>query len=68
MAATVNTTVNVGTDCPTTPGSFAVRVHYSEVDAGFLFGPFASREVAEKCLLVVSGRTDVKKAELEDAA
>lgn len=63
---TVSTVVNVNDACPPpTPGTFQVKVHYTEVDAGFIFGPFASREAAERCLLVVSGRTDIKKAELE---
>jgi hypothetical protein len=58
--------VNVGTDPgPSTPGTFHVRVHFTETDAGTLFGPVSSREIAEKLLLTLAARTDVKKAELE---
>lgn len=62
---TVTNTINVDESPPLTAGTFQVKVHYTEVDVGFAFGPFASREAAERCLLVVSGRTDIKKAELE---
>lgn len=62
----VTTTVNVGDCQPTqTPGTYHVRAHYADSDAGYRFGPFASREKAEECLLAVAKRTDVKKAELE---
>lgn len=65
--STVNTTVNVNDGPATnTPGSYSVKAHYTDVDAGSAFGPFSTREQAEQCLLVVAARTDVKKAELVD--
>ncbi len=64
--ATCTTTVNVGTgECPTTPGTFHVRAHFTESDVGTLFGPVASREAAEKLLLTLAARNDIKKAEIE---
>lgn len=66
--STVSTTVNVNDCCPVTPGTFSVRVHYTEVDAGHLFGTFTSREAAEKCLLILAGRADVVFATIEGVA
>ncbi len=64
--ATCTTTVNVGTEtCPTTPGTFQVKVHYTDTDAGSVFGPVSSRERAEELLIALAKRTDIKKAELE---
>lgn len=65
--ATVSNTVTVNDSCgPLTPGSFSVVAHYVTTtgDPGSKFGPFASREAAEKCLTAVAERTDVKAAEL----
>lgn len=62
----VTTTVNVNDPAPAvTAGSFQVRIHFTELDAGFVFGTFSTRERAEQCLLVVAGRSDVKKATIE---
>ncbi len=62
----LNVTVNEGCpSAPSTPGTYNVRAHYNETDAGQLFGPFGSRERAEECLLVVAARPDVIKAEIE---
>ena len=69
MSASVQTTVNVNScDATSTPGTFKVRVHFTETDAGQLFGPVASREIAEKLLLTLAARNDIKKAEIEEAA
>lgn len=66
--STVNTTVNVNESCPVTPGTFNVRAHYSEVDAGHVYGPFASREAAERCVLTLAARAGVVKATVEGGA
>lgn len=61
-------TVNVN-DCGSsetqTVGTFNVRAHYNETDAGHLFEAFTTRERAEQCLLVLAGRADVIKAKIE---
>lgn len=64
--ATMTTTVNVGGDCPATPGTFNVRAHYNEADNGHLFGPFSTREKAEACALTLAGRGNVIKATVEE--
>lgn len=67
--STVSTTVNVNdqSPCPGTPGSFNVRVSYTEADAGHLFGVFTTRERAEQCVLILAGRAGVIKAAIEEA-
>lgn len=62
--ATMSTTVNVNESCPATPGTFTVKAWYNEVADGSPYGPFASRESAEKCAQVLAGRSDVKKVEI----
>lgn len=53
---------------PTTPGNFSVRARYqNQLDAGHLYGPFSTREAAERCVLVLSSRTDVLVATIESA-
>lgn len=68
--ASLNVTMNegCGESETTTPGSFNVRAHYNETDAGHLYGTFSSKEAAEKCVLVLAGRADVVKATIEEVA
>jgi hypothetical protein len=62
-------TVNeaASTPPPNTPGTFHVRAHYTETDAGHLFGPFATKEAAENCATVLAAREGVVKATIEEA-
>lgn len=64
---TLNLTVNEGSSpaAPITLGTFNVRAHYNETDAGQLFGPFSTKEAAEQCILILAGRQGVVKVELE---
>lgn len=64
--STVSTTVNVGECCPGTPGSFNVRAFYKELnDSGHVYGTFASREAAERCVQILAARSDVLNATIE---
>jgi len=48
---------------------YNVRVWYDSPgarDGGLVFGSFTKREEAERCLLVVAGRLDVKAAQIEE--
>lgn len=65
---TLNLTVNEG-NCsppPSTVGVFNVRAHYTEADAGHLYGTFGTRQEAEHCLLVLAARSDVVYATIEE--
>ena len=49
--------------------TYQVRVWYDSPgtrDGGLTFGTFDQRNEAEKCLVVVAGRPDVKAAEIEE--
>lgn len=66
--ATITNTVNVSEcDASCTPGTFLVRAYYSGApDDGHLWGPFASREAAEKCAHNLALREGVIKAVIEE--
>ena len=53
-----------------TKRQFVVRVVLSgmvETDShGYTFGPFVSRDGAEKCLVALAARTDVRSAAIEE--
>jgi hypothetical protein len=48
------------------PVPHQVRAFYfGVVDSGHLFGPFSNRPEAERCAQILSGRSDVKSAKVE---
>lgn len=66
--STVTTTVNVGGDCGSaTPGTFTVQVEYGTAGTPQTFGPFATRESAERCVHVLAGRSDVRNATIQES-
>jgi len=44
-----------------------VRVWYDDRDAGQTFGAFDQYQDAERCVLVLAGRGDVRKAQIEES-
>lgn len=45
--------------------TYNVRAVFTKNDAGQVFGPFSSLSVAEQCVLVLAGRSDIIKATIE---
>lgn len=63
----LNITVNeAGSLPPVTAGTFNVRVHFNETDAGQLSGPFKSRESAEAFAQKAMCRSDVLSINIEE--
>jgi hypothetical protein len=64
----LNITVNeAGQSAPVTLGTYHVRAFYvGQQDSGHLFGPYGTRQAAEQCALVLSGRANVEKATIEE--
>ncbi len=58
----------VPTSPPATPGTFNVRAFYTEADAGHLFGPFATQQAAEQCVITLAARVGVIKVTIEGGA
>jgi len=48
--------------------AFIVKVQTDVRDSGTEFGPFQKRDEAEKCVIAIAGRPDVKSAIIEEKA
>lgn len=66
LNVTVNETCS-STPPPSPPGAWRVRAFYlTQQDAGHVYGPFSSREAAERCACNLALRAEARSAVIEE--